>query len=92
MMWSLSGFAIGIGLGFVVHRGDFCMHSALRGAVCGRVDPSLPAYLLALAVQLAGVNALAGAGRITVALPPVELGGAVVGGLMFGIGMVLAKG
>jgi uncharacterized membrane protein YedE/YeeE len=68
------------------------MHSALRAAVGRRIDPSLPAYLLALAVQMVGVNALASAGWLTVPLPPVGLGGAVAGGAIFGAGMVLAKG
>lgn len=92
MSGSLSGFALGIGLGFVVHQGDFCMHSAFRAVVGRRVDPSLPAYLLALAAQMAAVNTLAGTGWLVVALPPVGLSGAMAGGAMFGAGMALARG
>ncbi len=87
-----SGLAVGLLLGVVLHRGDFCMHSALRELVARRPGPNLRAYLVALAVQLLVVNGLASLGWLAVPIPPVAMIGAAFGGLVFGTGMVLAKG
>ncbi len=86
------GFVVGSLLGVVIHRGDFCMHSALREIVDRRPGPSIRTYLLALAIQLALVNGLAGIGWLQISFPPVTVAATAVGGLMFGVGMVLAKG
>ena len=91
-MLILPGFIVGVLLGVVVHRGDFCMHSALREVFARRPGPSLRAYLLALAVQLVIVNALGELGWIEIPMPPVAVLAALVGGLVFGVGMVVAKG
>lgn len=86
------GFAIGLALGAVLAQSDFCMHSALRDVVARRAGPSVRMWLVALAVQLLVVNALAGAGVLSTPLPPVMPAAAAAGGLIFGVGMVLAKG
>lgn len=86
------GLLVGLPLGVVLHRGDFCMHSALREALRRAPGPSLRAYLLALAIQLAGVNALAGLGLLEVSPPGVSAVAAALGGIGFGVGMVLGKG
>jgi hypothetical protein len=88
----LLGLVVGILLGIVLHRSDFCMHSALRDVVNGRAGRSVRAYLVALAVQLAVVNALGIMGWLAIPLPAVTLIATSVGGLAFGVGMVLAKG
>ncbi len=88
----LLGLIVGIPLGVVLHRGNFCMHSALREVVERRQGSNVQAYLLALAIQLVAVNLLAGLGWLSVPLPPVALVAAALGGLIFGVGMVLAKG
>lgn len=86
------GFVVGFTLGIVLHRGDFCMHAALREVVEGRRGWNVHAYLLALAIQVVVVNALGGLGWLSVPAPPVAAVAAAIGGLIFGIGMVLAKG
>jgi len=91
-MLILSGLIVGLLLGVVLYRGDFCMHSALREIAARRPGRSVRAYLVALAVQLLAVNALAGLGWLVVPIPPVAAVGAALGGLIFGIGMVLAQG
>ena len=68
------------------------MHSALREVVGRRPGPSLRAYLVALAVQLAVVNTLGAFGWLAIPFPGVALAGAAIGGLIFGVGMVLGKG
>lgn len=91
-MEALLGLPVGLLLGFVVHRGDFCMHSAMREAIGGTRGRQVRAYLLALGVLLLTVNALASSGIITLALPPVTPTATIVGGLLFGVGMVAGKG
>jgi uncharacterized protein len=86
------GLPVGLLLGLVVHRGDFCMHSAVREAITGRRGRQVRAYLLALGVLLLTVNALAALGVLTLSLPPVTPAATIVGGLVFGLGMVMAKG
>ena len=90
-MWALLGLLIGIPLGMVLHRGDFCMHSALREAL-SRPGHSLRAYLLALAWQLVLVNTLADLRLLEVPIPPVAGVAAAVGGFIFGVGMVFGRG
>lgn len=91
-MWAALGLLIGLALGVVLHRGDFCMHSALREVLGRQPGPSLRAYLVALGVQLGVVNALAGLQLLQVPIPPVAAVAAALGGLVFGVGMVLGKG
>ncbi len=91
-MWSLTGLIVGFPLGFVLHRGDFCMHSAFREVLARKPGPSTRAYLLALGIQVLVVNALAGLQLLSVPIPPPEVVAAGVGGLLFGLGMVLARG
>jgi hypothetical protein len=76
----LLGFIVGPLLGIVIHRGDFCMHSALRETVTRRPGSVLRAYLLALAVQLALVNALGNIGWLPISFPAVTVATTVVGG------------
>ncbi len=68
------------------------MQSALREALSGRAGYQVRAYFTALGVQLGVVNALATLGAVTVVLPPVTPVVTLVGGLVFGVGMILAKG
>jgi uncharacterized protein len=91
-MWSFGGLGLGVLLGFVLHRSDFCMHSALREVLARRPARSFRAYLVALGVQLALVNGLAGLHLLFVPIPPVQTVAAALGGLLFGVGMVYAKG
>lgn len=91
-MGVVSGFPVGLALGFVLTRSDFCMHSALRDVLARRAGPSVRMWLVALAVQLLAVNGLAAAGILSTPLPPAALAAAAVGGVIFGVGMVLAKG
>ncbi len=68
------------------------MHSAFRQVLKAERSSSFFAYLLALGCQLVLVNALAEARFLVVPVPPLTWLAAIVGGLMFGFGMVWAKG
>jgi len=50
------------------------------------------AYLVALGFLLLTVNGLAALGLLDLALPPVTPVAAIIGGLVFGVGMVVGKG
>lgn len=86
------GLSIGIPLGLVIHRGGFCMHSAFRQLLKGERSSSFLAYLLALGSQLLLVNILAASQLLVVPVPPLTWLAATVGGLIFGFGMIWAKG
>jgi uncharacterized membrane protein YedE/YeeE len=91
---TLLGFALGIALGFAARRGRFCTLGAIEDAVYGDDTRRLRAWLLAIAVAVAGVHALetfAGLdlSRAIYTGPRLEWGGAVIGGAMFGLGMAL---
>ncbi len=90
-MWLL-GLPIGVLLGAVIDRGDFCMHSAVREGLARNGGSNLRAYLIALAGQLVVVNLLALAGWLAVSPPAVGVLPGVVGGLTFGAGMIMARG
>jgi uncharacterized membrane protein YedE/YeeE len=89
---ALLGLPVGLLLGVVVHRSDFCMHSAVREAIAGRRGPQVRAYLMSLGVLLLAVNGLAALGVLHPSLPRVTPAAAIVGGLVFGVGMVAGKG
>ena len=86
------GLVIGIPLGVVIHRGGFCMHSAFRQVLKAERSSSLLAYLVALGFQLLLVNILAARHLLAVPIPPFTWLAAVVGGFIFGFGMIWAKG
>ncbi len=81
----------GAGLGYLIERGDFCFHSTLRGLVGQpRKLDLLRAYLLVLLVATPLVGALRALGWIQAWVPPFALPANLLGGVIFGIGMVAA--
>jgi TusA-related sulfurtransferase len=93
-MWQLIllGLPIGLAFGYAVQRGRFCINSAFRDVYLIRDSTLLRAFLLAVLVQMVGVQVLIQAGVVQVwALEFFWLAN-IVGGLVFGVGMVLAGG
>ena len=83
--------AAGLALGYLLERGDFCFHSTLRGLV--RQPPQLNlvrAYLLTLLIAIPLVQGMIALGWITPWIAPWVWRANLVGGLMFGAGMVIA--
>lgn len=81
----------GLGLGYIIERGDLCFHSTLRGLV--RVPRQLNlfrAYILAVLVAIPLVTAMRALGWINPWIPPFAWPANIVGGFVFGIGMVVA--
>lgn len=94
---ALLGFAIGLVFGAVAQRTNFCTMGAVSDLVLMGDGRRMRAWLLAITVAILGSAALHLAGAVdlgkSIYLTP-NFGwlGAVVGGLMFGFGMVLAGG
>ena len=86
------GLPVGILLGYSLQRGGFCLNSAFREAVFASDSRLLKAYGIAVFVQMAMLFGLGGVLRIEATPPPVWWLAAAVGGYVFGVGMVLARG
>ena len=90
----LLGLVLGIALGFAARHGRFCTLGAIEDTVFGRDTRRLRAWVLAAAIAIAGVSALELFADLDVSRSiytgtRIEWGGAIVGGLLFGLGMAL---
>jgi hypothetical protein len=88
----LSGLFVGVLFGFALQRGRFCMNSAFRDIILGRDFTLFKALSVAILVEMIGFSVLAMTGLVTLAPKPLLWGANIVGGLLFGMGMVLAGG
>jgi uncharacterized membrane protein YedE/YeeE len=91
---TLLGLVLGIALGFVARRGRFCTLGAIEDAVYAKDTRRLRMWLLAAAVAIAGVHGLESIGQLDLSRSiytsaRIEWGGALIGGLLFGLGMAL---
>ncbi len=84
--------ALGLVFGFVLQRGGFCGSALLSSAWLYRDRRGLLAIGFAIAVSMLGFALLAQLGWIVPNPSPMRLASAIVGGLVFGSGMVLAGG
>ena len=94
---TVSALLIGLAFGWVVYRTNFCVMGALSDAVNLGDGRRLRAWVLAVAVALIATQALASAGlvpleRAMYLSPRLNWLGHVLGGLIFGFGMVLSGG
>ncbi len=93
----LSGLVIGALFGAIVQRTNFCSMGAISDAVALGDRKRLRAWLLAIAVAIVGTNALLLTGLVAIdksfyLAPRVAWVAMLLGGLLFGFGMVLAGG
>ncbi len=88
----ISGLIIGLLFGFALQRGRFCMNSAFRDPLVFKDFTLLKAVVLALIVQMIGFHFLSYSGIINLAPKNFYPIGAVIGGFVFGVGMVVAGG
>lgn len=92
--WLMVVTALGAGLafGYVAQRGGFCLTRATSNLFLMGDTTLARAYLLALVVASVGVHALLAAGWVEITIRPFHWLANLVGGLVFGIGMILAGG
>lgn len=94
--WGLpaAGLAVGAIIGFVTRRSHFCTMAALERHWYAGDSNGLRAWVLAAAVALLLTQAMMALGVINVSQsvylqPHIVVAGAIIGGLMFGVGMSL---
>ncbi|HBG93302.1 MAG: hypothetical protein A3J81_06775 [Nitrospirae bacterium RIFOXYB2_FULL_43_5] len=88
----ISGLLIGAIFGFILQRGRFCMNSAFRDTIFIKEFALFHAYLLALVVMLIGSNALNDMDIIHLKAQSFYPLANIIGGYVFGLGIVLAGG
>lgn len=91
------GLVIGMMFGFFAQRSRFCLRAAVIEFARGDKPDRLAIWLIAFASALLGTQAAIALGLLDVSESRVlsrqgSLSGALLGGLMFGCGMVLARG
>ncbi|MGA2193257.1 MAG: YeeE/YedE thiosulfate transporter family protein, partial [Nitrospirota bacterium] len=94
MNWPMmiSGLLVGCIFGFVLQHGRFCMNTAFREVLLSKDFTVFRIYILALLVMIIGANLLDTYGIIHLKPVPFTWLANVVGGYIFGIGMVLGGG
>ncbi len=93
----LAGLVLGIAFGRIVAATNFCTMGAVTDIVLLGDYRRMRAWVLAAAVALAGTQMLAAAGAVDLAAaiyisPRLDWFAHIVGGTVFGVGMVLAGG
>ncbi len=92
-MMGIAGVCVlGLAFGFVLQRGGFCGSALLSRTILDKDLKGLVAILAAVLVSMVGFSTLAWFGWVVPNPSPLRLLSAVVGGLLFGVGMVLAGG
>ena len=88
----VSGLVSGFVGGYALQRGGFCMHSAFRSIAFEKEHSIVRSWLLVLAINIPAVLLLEQAGLVFPARAPLTVFAGLIGGLVFGLGMVLAGG
>jgi uncharacterized protein len=93
----LTGLAVGIAFGFLSQRSRFCLRSAVIEFARNLTGGKLTVWLFAFASAILATQALALAGMFDARdarqiAARGSLSGAAIGGALFGVGMILARG
>jgi hypothetical protein len=83
------GLLTGIAFGFLLQKGRVAKHSVIVGQLVLRDFTVLKIMLTAIAVGAVGFWSLVAAGVTTVEVKPAEMGGVVLGALLFGGGLAV---
>jgi hypothetical protein len=94
---ALGGLAVGLAFGWIVFRTNFCTMGAVSDMLAFGDRRRFRSWIMAAAVALIGTQLLARAGAVELGksmylAPSFDWLGHVLGGLMFGFGMVFAGG
>ena len=86
------GIIVGIIFGFILQRGRFCMNSAFRDIILLKEYKLFKGVMLILGVSMIGFSIMILGGIVVAAPKPFTVMGSILGGFIFGLGMVLAAG
>ncbi|MDO8835207.1 MAG: YeeE/YedE family protein [Vicinamibacterales bacterium] len=90
--WVLTAIPVGVLFGFFLQKGALCGASALSEVVVFKDRAKLGGIWIAIAVSMVGFAGIEAAGWVQLAPKPLIWLSALVGGLVFGAGTVLAGG
>jgi uncharacterized membrane protein YedE/YeeE len=88
----LGGLGLGIFLGWALQKGGFCMNTAFRSILFEKDRSLLQAWFLVLLINVPAVLILTELEILFPASVPFFWPALIIGGLAFGVGMVLAGG
>ncbi|MDY4427315.1 MAG: YeeE/YedE family protein [Helicobacter sp.] len=88
----LNGIIVGLLLGFVLQRGRFCVVGAYRDVFLSKKFTIFIALFIVIVVQSIGVWALNSFGYISIKPQEFYWLSTIIGGVIFGFGMVIAGG
>ena len=91
------GLILGLMFGAIVQKSGFCMSAVVSNFVLMRDCRQLHAFLIAIAIAVSGTQLLNFMGLVDIGesaylAPKMNWSGAIIGGLMFGFGTILAGG
>lgn len=94
---ALSGLCVGVIFGVAAQRSRFCLRASVVEFAQGKLGPRMAVWLLCFSTALVWTQAMALAGLIALgesrwSANPGSISGAILGGLIFGAGMVLSRG
>ena len=94
---AVAGLVIGLAFGALAQRSRFCLRAAVVEFSRCCLGPKVAIWLLAFSGAVLGTQLLIGSGLLDVSQARQlasrgSMSGAIIGGLMFGVGMVLARG
>jgi uncharacterized membrane protein YedE/YeeE len=94
---ALTGLVVGAAFGFLAQRSKFCLRSAVIEFARNRTGGKLTVWLFAFSTAILATQALAQLGWFDASesrqiAARGSLSGALVGGALFGVGMILARG
>lgn len=87
----ISGLLIGIAFGFIVQKGQFCFTSGFRDIYWKKDFNFIFALFIAISIQSLGLFSLSTLGFLQIPSTPLPLLATLVGGLVFGVGMAVAR-
>jgi uncharacterized membrane protein YedE/YeeE len=94
---ALAGVGVGLVFGAAAERSQFCLRASTVEVAEGHAGPRFSIWLIAFFAALTLTQGLIAAGALDVTAARQlaatgSMSGAIIGGLMFGVGMVLARG
>jgi uncharacterized membrane protein YedE/YeeE len=94
---ALMGLIVGLTFGVAAHRSRFCLRAAVAEFASGRIGDKVAVWLLTFSTAVVWVQGARYLGLIDTSEARMmavagSWSGAVIGGLMFGAGMILARG